>query len=188
MENRHEVLVLIFFCSIIPIFSKQYTLVPNQFIQHHETLVSAAGTFEAGFFNFGDPQRQYFGIWYKTISPTTIVWVANRDTPVQNSTGLLKLTDQGNLVILDDSKGVVWSSNSSRIMVKPVVQLLDSGNLVLKDANNTLNFLWESFDYPGNTFLAGMKLKSDLVTGPYRHLTSWRSTTLLIWVPRAYAR
>ena len=103
------------------------------------------------------------------------MWVANRDTHVQNSTGLLKLTDQGNLVILDDSKGVVWSSNSSRIVVKPVVQLLDSGNLVLKDANNTLNFLWESFDYPGNTFLAGMKLKSDLVTGPYRHLTSWRS-------------
>ncbi|XP_058721813.1 G-type lectin S-receptor-like serine/threonine-protein kinase At4g27290 [Vicia villosa] len=179
MENIHKVLLvmLIFFCSTIPAFSNQNTLAPNQFIRHHETLVSAAGTFEAGFFNFGDPQRQYFGIWYKSISPRTIVWVANRETPVQNSTGLLKLNDQGNLVILDDSKGVVWSSNSSRIVVKPAaVQFLDSGNLVVKDANSTVNFFWESFDYPGNTFLAGMKLKSNLETGPYKYLTSWRSS------------
>ncbi|GAU20885.1 hypothetical protein TSUD_120770 [Trifolium subterraneum] len=147
----------------------------NQFIQYGDTLVSAAGTFEAGFFNFGDPQRQYFGIWYKSISPMTIVWVANRNTPVQNSTGMLKLTDQGSLVILDGLKGIVWKSNSSRIGLKPVVQLLDSGNLVLKDGNSTENILWESFDYPGNTFLAGMQLKTNLVTGPYRYLTSWRN-------------
>ncbi|GAU20884.1 hypothetical protein TSUD_120760 [Trifolium subterraneum] len=162
----------------MPTFTKQNTLTiiaPNQFIQYGDTLVSAAGTFEAGFFNFGDPQRQYFGIWYKSISPRTIVWVANRNTPVQNSTGKLKLTDQGSLVILDGSKGIVWKSNSSRIGVKPVVQILDSGNLVLKDGNNTENFLWESFDYPGNTFLAGMQLKTNLVTGPYRYLTSWRN-------------
>ncbi|XP_058782623.1 G-type lectin S-receptor-like serine/threonine-protein kinase At4g27290 isoform X2 [Vicia villosa] len=64
-------------------------------------------------------------------------------------------------------------------MVKPVVVLLlDSGNLVVKDANSNNeneDLLWESFDYPGNTFLAGMKLKSNLVTGPYKYLTSWRS-------------
>ncbi|KAI5410760.1 G-type lectin S-receptor-like serine/threonine-protein kinase At4g27290 isoform X1 [Lathyrus oleraceus] len=183
MEN-HKVLMLMlmvftfFFCSM-PTFSKQNTfttIAPNQFIQYSDTLVSAGETFEAGFFNFGDPQRQYFGIWYKNISPRTIVWVANRDTPVHNSTGLLKLNDQGNLVILDDSKGVVWSSNSSRIVVKPpLVQLLDSGNLVVKDANSTGNFFWESFDYPGNTFLAGMKLRSNLVTGPYKYIRSWKS-------------
>ncbi|XP_058721814.1 G-type lectin S-receptor-like serine/threonine-protein kinase At4g27290 [Vicia villosa] len=185
MEYHSKVLMLMvctfFFCSM-PTFSKQNTfktIALNQFIQYSDTLVSAAGVFEAGFFNFGDPQRQYFGIWYKGMSPRTIVWVANRNTPVENSTGLLKLNDQGSLVILDDSKGVVWSSNSSRIVVKPVVaQLLDSGNLVVKDANSSgenKDFWWESFDYPGNTFLPGMKLKSNLVTGPYRYVTSWRS-------------
>ncbi|WJX36728.1 hypothetical protein P8452_24575 [Trifolium repens] len=177
MKNHNKVLMLIvctfFFCSM-PTFSNQNTLTPDQFIQYNDTLVSAGGTFEAGFFNFGDPQRQYFGIWYKNISPRTIiVWVANRNTPAQNSTVMMKLTDEGSLVILDGSKGIIWNSNSSRIGVKPVVQLLDSGNLVLRDANNTENFLWESFDYPGNTLLAGMKLKSNLVTGPYRYLTSW---------------
>lgn len=172
------------FCLIPNTSSKQNTvttIAPNQYIQYNETLVSSAGTFEAGFFNFGNPQRHYFGIWYnKSISPRTIVWVANRDTPLQNSTAMLKLTDQGSLVILDGSRGIIWSSNSSRTAVKPVVvQLLDSGNLVVKDEASTekkkKNLLWESFDYPGDTFLAGMELKSNLVTGPYKYLTSWRS-------------
>ena len=172
-------IVCTFFCSM-PTFSTQNTfttIAPNQFMQYSDTLVSAAGMYEAGFFNFGDSQRQYFGIWYMNISPRTIVWVANRNTPVQNSTAMLKLNDQGSLVILDGSKGVIWNSNSSRTAaVKTVVmQLLDSGNLVVKDADNSQNFLWESFDYPGNTFLAGMKLKSNLVTGPYRYLTSWKN-------------
>ncbi|MCI18669.1 serine/threonine protein kinase, partial [Trifolium medium] len=127
-----------------------------------------------------DPQRQYFGIWYKRISQRTIVWVANRNTPGQHSTAMLKLNDQGSLVILDGSKGIIWSSNSSRNVVKSVVvQLLDSGNLVVKDANSSgenQDFLWESFDYPSNTFLPGMKLKSNLVSGPYRYLTSWRNS------------
>ncbi|WJX30778.1 hypothetical protein P8452_19277 [Trifolium repens] len=177
MKNHNKVLMLIvctFFFFSMPTFSNQNTLTPDQFIQYNDTLVSAGGTYEAGFFNFGDPQRQYFGIWYKNISPKIIIlWVANRNTPAQNSTVMMKLTDEGSLVILDGSKGIIWNSNSSRIGVKPVVQLLDSGNLVLRDANNTENFLWESFDYPGNTLLAGMKLKSNLVTGPYRYLTSW---------------
>jgi len=181
MEKHNQVLMLIV-CTFLlfsrPTFSKQNTLTSNQFMQYGDTLVSAAGMYEAGFFKFGDPQRQYFGIWYKNISPRTIVWVANRNTPVHNSTAMLKLTDQGSLVILDGSKVVIWNSNSSRIAAvkSVVVQLLDSGNLVVTYANSTQNFLWESFDYPGNTFLAGMKLRSNLVTGPYRYLTSWRSS------------
>jgi len=184
MENHNKMLMLMvstFFFCLMPTFSKQNTfttIAPNHFMQFGDTLVSGTGRFEAGFFYFGDPQRQYFGIWYKNISPKTIVWVANRNTPVRNSIAMLKLNDQGRLVILDGSKGVIWNSNLSRIVsVKSViVQLLDSGNLVVKDANSSQNFLWESFDYPGNTLLAGMELKSNLVTGPYRYLTSWRSS------------
>jgi len=183
MENHTKVLMLIvctfFFCSK-PTLSKLNTLTtiaPNQFMQFGDTLVSGAERFEAGFFNFGDSQRQYFGIWYKNISPRTIVWVANRNTPVKNSTAMLKLNDQGSLVILDGSKSFIWNSNSSKIATvkSVVVQLLDSGNLVVKYVNSTQNFLWESFDHPGNTFLPGMKLKSNLVTGPYRYLTSWKN-------------
>ncbi|KAI5410754.1 G-type lectin S-receptor-like serine/threonine-protein kinase At4g27290 [Lathyrus oleraceus] len=169
-----------FFFFIIPTLSIQYetltTITPNDSIQGNETLVSSAGTFEAGFFNFADSQLQYFGIWYKTISPRTYVWIGNRDSPIQNSTPILKLTYQGTLVIVDDSGRIVWSSNLSTItekpVLKPVLSLLDSGNLVVKDGEK---ILWESFDYPGDTFLAGMKLKTDLLNGHYRSLTSWKS-------------
>ncbi|KAK7323365.1 hypothetical protein VNO77_26836 [Canavalia gladiata] len=177
MVSNKVVLQIVCSCSFcfMPIFSI-LTITPNQSIQYDDTLVSLAGTFEAGFFSFGNPQRHYFGIWYRSISPRTIVWVANRHTPLQNSTIVLKLTHQGALVIVDASKGTVWASKSSRIAEKPVVQLLDSGNLVVKDEGNLINVLWQSFDYPGETLLAGMKLESNLETGPYKSLTSWRDT------------
>ncbi|CAJ2638955.1 unnamed protein product [Trifolium pratense] len=180
--STYKMLMLIlhtFFFCFIPSLSMQYEtfviITPDHSIQGNQTLVSSAGTFEAGFFNFGNVQLQYFGIWYKTISPRTYVWVANRDAPVQNSKAILKLTDQGSLIItiLDVSRSiVVWSSNASTVAEKPVMQLLDSGNLVVKDGEK---ILWESFDYPGDNFLAGMKLKSNLVNGTYRSLTSWKS-------------
>ncbi|GAU36404.1 hypothetical protein TSUD_38710 [Trifolium subterraneum] len=100
-------------------------------------------TFEAGFFNFANSQLQYFGIWYKSISPRVYVWMANRDSPIQNSTPILKLTYQGTLTVVDDSRSIIWSSNASTIAAKPVLSLLDSGNLVVKDGER---IMWESFD------------------------------------------
>ncbi|XP_020224649.1 G-type lectin S-receptor-like serine/threonine-protein kinase At4g27290 isoform X1 [Cajanus cajan] len=182
MENHHNTTMLItvlsFFFYLISMLSIQGTLslTPNESIQGNKTMVSASGTFEAGFFNVGNSQGQYFGIWYKNISPRTIVWVANRDAPVKSSTAFLTVTDQGDPVILDGSRVTVWFSNSSRVSKKPIMQLLDSGNLVVKDEDSSKGkFLWESFDYPGDTFLAGMKLRTNLVSGPNRSLTSWKN-------------
>jgi hypothetical protein len=162
--------------QLIPTLCIQYetfsTITPNHSIQVNQTLVSSAGTFEAGFFSLANSQLQYFGIWYKTISPRIYVWIANRDSPIQNSTPILKLTYQGTLTIVDDSRTIIWSSNASTIAVKPVLSLLDSGNLVVKDGKR---IMWESFDYPGDTLLPGMKLKTNLLNGPYRSLTSWKS-------------
>ncbi|KAL2337134.1 hypothetical protein Fmac_011580 [Flemingia macrophylla] len=174
------IMVRSFFFCLISSLSIQGTLTitPNDSIQGNKTLVSASGTFEAGFCTFGNSKDQYFGIWYKNISPRTYVWVANRDAPVKSSTAYLTLTDQGDPVIHDGSgSGVtLWFSNSSRTANKPIMQLLDSGNLVVKDGDSSNGkFLLESFDYPGDTFLAGMKLRTNLVTGPNRSLTSWKN-------------
>nr|BAC41329.1 hypothetical protein [Lotus japonicus] len=135
------------------------------------------GTFEAGFFHFENPQHHYFGVWYKSISPRTIVWVANRDAPLRNSTApTLKVTHKGSILIRDGAKGVIWSTNTSRAKEQPFMQLLDSGNLVAKDGDKGENVIWESFNYPGDTFLAGMKIKSNLAIGPTSYLTSWRNS------------
>ncbi|KAK7244426.1 hypothetical protein RIF29_39247 [Crotalaria pallida] len=174
-----KVLVLCFllFHSIPSIYTHE-TLVPGQLMKgDDETLVSPGATFEAGFLSFDDPNIQYFGIWYKGISPRTVVWIANRDSPIRNSSsGVFNVTDGGNLVILDGTGVAVWSSNTSVIAKKPVVQLLDNGNLVVMEESNPEKFLWQSFDLPGDTLLPGMKLRSSLVSGEHTALISWRDT------------
>ena len=151
---------------------------PSQYIRDGpdgETLVSADGIFQLGF--FGKSKGRHLGIWY-TFSTDTVVWVANRETPVNDSSGVLKLTGQGILVLLNSSNSTVWSSNSSRTAHNPISQLLDSGNLVVKDRNDTNpeNFLWQSFDYPCDTQLPEMKIGLNLVTGLDRYISSWMST------------
>jgi hypothetical protein len=59
------------------------------------------------------------GIWY-TVSSETVVWVANRDTPVSDHSGVLKVTDDGILVLLNSTNGIVWSTNTSRTAENPV--------------------------------------------------------------------
>ncbi|KAF5777989.1 putative protein kinase RLK-Pelle-L-LEC family [Helianthus annuus] len=130
------------------------------------------------FFSPGKSKNRYLGIWYKKISYGTVVWVANRETPIADTSGLLKLSRQGNLVICSGGNPMVWSSNSTvsvwnnNPMMAVAVQLLDSGNLVVWNKNK---MIWQSFDYPGDTHLPGMKFGNDLVTGLQRSMTSWKS-------------
>ncbi|CAL5402901.1 unnamed protein product [Camellia sinensis] len=156
------------------------TIGANQTIRDGETLVSAGGSFELGFFSPGSgrSRKRYLGIWYKDTATGTVVWVANRDFPLNDTSGLLKLTDQGILVLLNSTEGVVWSSNSSRFTNSPLAQLLESGNLVVNDGNgnNMESFLWQSFDYPSDTLLAGMKFGMNMMTGLDWYLSSWKSS------------
>ncbi|TXG67188.1 hypothetical protein EZV62_008463 [Acer yangbiense] len=140
--------------------------------------VSADQRFELGFFRPGTSRSQYLGIWYKKVAPKTTVWVANRDTPISDPSGILNINAGGILVLLNSTNDTVWSSNASRSPQNPVAVLLGSGNLVVKDGNdnNPDNFLWQSFDYPGDTMLPGMKIGLNLVTGLEWFYTSWKST------------
>ncbi|XVE50445.1 hypothetical protein DITRI_Ditri01bG0162900 [Diplodiscus trichospermus] len=139
-----------------------------------ETIVSAGEIFELGFFSPGATSKRYLGIWYYK-SAQTVVWVANREVPLNDSSGIAKITDQG-ILVLQNGKGItIWSSHSSGPASDPVAQLLDSGNLVVKDEKNQ-SFIWQSFDYPCDTLLPGMKVGKDFVTGIYRYLSSWKTS------------
>ncbi|CAH9107977.1 unnamed protein product [Cuscuta epithymum] len=146
------------------------------------SIVSSNGTFELGFFSASiSSENRYVGIWYKGISPRTAVWVANRQTPLNSKSGVLKLIKSGSLVLLDEATNrTIWSTNTSRSVQNLTAQLLDSGNLVLKydgeGGNGEENVLWQSFDNPTDTFLPGMNIGWNLVTGRDIYLTSWKSS------------
>ncbi|GLU23485.1 hypothetical protein SLE2022_394850 [Rubroshorea leprosula] len=84
-----------------------------------------------------------------------------------NFSGLLMINSTGNLFVTNQNKTILWSSNSNKEAQNLVIQLLDSGNLVLsdeKDGDSEI-FLWQSFDHPTDMLLPGMKLGWDLRTG-----------------------
>ncbi|XP_039139965.1 receptor-like serine/threonine-protein kinase SD1-8 isoform X1 [Dioscorea cayenensis subsp. rotundata] len=153
------------------------TITPTQPLGDNETLISEDGTFALGFFRpTGNTNNLYMGLWYNKIKDKTVVWVANRENPVINSsTGFLSISINGNLIISDQNSKVVWSSNTANV-TNPVAQLLNTGNLVVRDLDDKENsFAWQGFDYPTDTLIAGMKLGVDLVTGLNRTLTAWTS-------------
>ena len=149
-------------------------------IRDGEALVSSGQSFELGFFSpgTGSSKNRYLGIWYKS-TPQTVVWVANRNNPITDSYGVLTIINNGGLVLLNQKRSVIWSSNLSRVPENPVAQLLETGNLVLRDDSydyeRSKSYVWQSFDHPSDTMLPGMKLGWNLKTGLQRNLTSWRS-------------
>ncbi|KAL6531048.1 hypothetical protein OROHE_014117 [Orobanche hederae] len=142
------------------------------------TLISSGGSFELGFFSPENSKNRYVGIWYKKISVRTVIWVANREIPLEDGSGVLKVVEPGVVVLVDSTNDdIIWSTNTSRDVKTPVAQLLDSGNLVVKDAgdDNPENFVWQSFHYPTDTLLPGMKHGWNFKTGLEVYLTSQRS-------------
>lgn len=176
MGKIYKVFVLNSLLFFFPMVISLRSITPDIPINYNETLDSESGKFEAGFFSLGNSQNLYFCIWYKSFNPKTIVWVANRDTPLRNNSGSFKITEEGNPTILDGSGITIWSSNSSTTAEKqkPVLLLLDTGNLVIRNQNNII--VWQSFDYLGDTLLPGMILKTNRISGEHNSLTSWKNT------------
>ncbi|KHN38600.1 G-type lectin S-receptor-like serine/threonine-protein kinase [Glycine soja] len=152
------------------------TLDVSQYVTDGETLVSNSGVFELGFFSPGKSTKRYLGIWYKNITSDRAVWVANRENPINDSSGILTFSTTGNLE-LRQNDSVVWSTNYKKQAQNPVAELLDTGNFVVRNEGDTdpETYSWQSFDYPSDTLLPGMKLGWDLRTGLERKLTSWKS-------------
>lgn len=134
----------------------------------NETRISRKGTFELGFFNLNNNNAKnwYIGIWYATGSQQTIAWVANRQHPMQNASGVFNLTEDGSLR-LSYGGSIVWSSNGNGKKPSSAV-ITDSGNLAVLSAQNSSEIIWQSFDHPGNTWLPGMAMTVN------QRLTSWR--------------
>ncbi|XP_022022573.1 G-type lectin S-receptor-like serine/threonine-protein kinase At4g03230 isoform X1 [Helianthus annuus] len=126
--------------------------------------------FQMGFFSLeNESERRYVGIWY-AMDPKTVVWVANRDNPLSDSSGVLTIGEDGELKVLDDKDQKPYFGTATGGYPQKVLHLLDSGNAVLKEIVSGIT-KWESFSNPTNTFLPGMKMDVNL------KLTSWKDAT-----------
>ncbi|XP_042485730.1 G-type lectin S-receptor-like serine/threonine-protein kinase RKS1 isoform X2 [Macadamia integrifolia] len=152
-------------------------LSPTESITDGQILVSNGSNFALGFFSPGNSSYRYVGIWFHKIPETTAVWVANRDNPINDSSGVLSLALDGNLVVFSRSnqRRPLWSTNVSISSNTTFLKLLNTGNLVLYSGGGRNVILWQSFDHPTHMSLAGMKIGFDRRTGLNRILISWKS-------------
>lgn len=141
----------------------------------NETLISEEGIFELGF--FGGWNSSYLGIWFKNDEDKKAVWVANRNKPFLNSSCILQIGGDGNLVLSNCVETPTAINNGKPATTwNTSLTLLDSGNLVFTDQIG--NTLWQSFDFPTNTFLPGMKIGWYNLKDRHpsmRNLVSWSS-------------
>ncbi|KAL3624697.1 hypothetical protein CASFOL_031365 [Castilleja foliolosa] len=143
----------------------------NPLIDSGDTLVSAGNIFEFGFFtNDQKSESSYVGIWYYNKFPKTVVWVANRDNPLplDSCEGAYGLAGDGNLKIWCNNKeffDITKLGDGESSISNRTLRLLDTGNLKLIEGGGTT--IWQSFEYPTDTFLPGMKMSDDI------QLVSW---------------
>ncbi|KAJ1404681.1 Serine-threonine/tyrosine-protein kinase, catalytic domain [Sesbania bispinosa] len=121
------------------------------------------------------------------------VWTANRNQPVDPDSAVLLLDHSGVLKIESkDAKPIILYSPPQTIN-NTVATLLDTGNFVLQQLhpNGMKSMLWQSFDYPTDSLLPGMKLGVSHKTAHNWSLVSWFSRSLpypgpfrLDWEPK----
>lgn len=139
-------------------------------------LNSMNSEFSAALFTFLTGQASVY-LCVRHIPSQQIVWTANRDSPASTSDKLVFTPGVSAYLAHADGSNVLWSTNTTGKGVTRM-ELLDTGNLVLVNAENKT--VWQSFDHPTDTLLKdqvlrpqlGMKLVSsisgtNLSSGPY---------------------
>ena len=149
MNPAKRSLSALFLFLAFPLCSSIDIIAPNQSIKDGDVLVSGGQRYALGFFSPGNSSRRYMGIWYHKVSEQTVVWVANRDNPVNGTSGVLAIDNQGNRVLYENNRSTVpvWSPNVSASPLADFLgQLLDTGNLILVQ-QDIKRVLWQSFDH-----------------------------------------
>ncbi|PIN03977.1 Non-specific serine/threonine protein kinase [Handroanthus impetiginosus] len=162
-------ILLLHFCN------STETITSARFISDakNEFLLSSQAIFKLGFFSPLNSSTQYVGIWFNQVPKQTIIWIANRNTPLKNRNGIFKIADDGNIAVFSGSILVCSSNVFMAGLVNSSVRILLTGNLVL--TNGSGHVVWQSFDYLTDRGLPRRKFGLDQRSGFNRFLTSWKS-------------
>ncbi|CAI9759941.1 unnamed protein product [Fraxinus pennsylvanica] len=174
MQSPTNTISVFFYCTILVVCLSHQSDARDTINTSHplrddanESLVSAGGIFELGFFTPGPGgNKRYVGIWYHNM-PRRVVWVANRYNPVTDSSGSFAIAEDGNLKVLSNRTAFAIT-DLKNAGVNRTVKLMDYGNLKFFDGRSPL---WQSFEHPTDTFLPGMKMNDRMF------LASWSNPT-----------
>ncbi|GLJ51245.1 hypothetical protein SUGI_1090110 [Cryptomeria japonica] len=161
------IIIAMYNCNLLAVDVGE-TLLMGSSLSGNQTIISKNGTFALGFFNPKGTNNWYIGIWYAEVSQKAIVWVAIRENPVRSMPGVLNFSSDGRLRLFNRDDQLVWSTNNGGKASDAI--LMDSGNLVMLDAQEKSEIVWESFAHRGDTWLPGMKMWKGM------KLTSWKSS------------
>ncbi|KAF8393358.1 hypothetical protein HHK36_021601 [Tetracentron sinense] len=106
----------------------------------YQHLVSAGGIFKLGFFSPENSKQRYIGIWYSDDPKENIVWVANRNTPIIDTYGVLTIDGDGNLKIVHGNETLVVL-NSNQATTNATATLEDTGNFIMREVNSKRVFV-----------------------------------------------
>lgn len=152
------------------------TILGSLVVKDPDTILSQKQVFKLGFFSPENTTNRYLGIFY-TFSEETVIWVGNRDNPLNDSSGYVTISKDGNLALINGRDQIVWSTNA--ITSSPMntsVQILDTGNLVLRnDATGII--IWESFAHLTDVLVRTMKLSHNIYTGEKVLMSSWKNAS-----------
>ncbi|KAG8385649.1 hypothetical protein BUALT_Bualt03G0067000 [Buddleja alternifolia] len=150
------------------------TITSGVSINDPDTIISGRQVFKLGFFTPDNSTKRYFGVFY-TVSEKTVIWIANRDKPLYDSSGTVTISRDGNLVLMNGRNETIWSTNAT--ITSPMntsAQIQDTGNIVLHDIS-TGRTIWESFSYPSNVFMPTMQLVDNVNTDKKVVISSWKT-------------
>ncbi|KAJ8538404.1 hypothetical protein K7X08_014944 [Anisodus acutangulus] len=115
------------------------------------------------------------------VSSSTIVWSANRGSPVRYDDNFV-FDETGN-AYLESGGSTIWSTKTTNKGVS-VMELRDSGNLILLGKDGST--IWESFSHPvdsllsGQNFTQGMKLVSSPNNNNLSYSLEFKSGDMLL--------
>ncbi|XP_042513407.1 G-type lectin S-receptor-like serine/threonine-protein kinase CES101 [Macadamia integrifolia] len=148
ISNISQVLFFLFFSWSLGTSGSEAkdTLLSGESLRDGEKLVSANKLYELKFINLQTSQNRYLAILSLGYDGRS-VWIANSKNPLMDSSGVLTINGEGNLVLTSGNGTSSTTINSEKPTMgggNTSATLLDSGNLILRDGEQ---ISWQSSDY-----------------------------------------